>query len=185
MTSLIRYSFAGLLVASLATAAVAEQRGRRVQPAPQPDLHAPIMNASGREVGIAEVGHDSEGLMVAVDINGLPPGRYAVHLHAVGRCDAPTFESAGPHWNPTRTHHGIEGPDGGHLGDLPNLAINANGRGFYRFTIGNAMTAGRGNAIMDADGAAIVIHAGEDDYRTDPAGNSGGRIACGVLRESG
>jgi Cu-Zn family superoxide dismutase len=151
-----------------------------------PAAHAVLTDASGHQIGTAEVGEDGGILHVAVDVNHLPAGRYAVHIHSVGRCNGPRFESAGGHWNPTNTHHGVENANGPHMGDLPNLAINANGRGFFESTLtGEGHISGGRNAVLDADGAAVVIHAGEDDFRTDPSGNSGARIACGVLRASG
>jgi Cu-Zn family superoxide dismutase len=98
-------------------------------------------------------------------------------VHAVGRCDPPGFESAGPHWNPTGREHGSQNPRGQHLGDLPNLLVGADGEGSFDLGIAGADL----RAMLDTDGAALVIHAGADDYRTDPSGNSGARIACGVF----
>lgn len=112
----------------------------------------------------------------------MPTGTYGAHVHSTGRCDAPGFESAGAHWNPTNHQHGKDNPVGMHKGDLPNLVIGSNGRGLMEVTLPNASLAGSVNPLMDADGAALVIHASADDYRTDPSGNSGSRIACGVLR---
>jgi Cu-Zn family superoxide dismutase len=98
----------------------------------------------------------------------------------VGRCDAPDFTSAGGHWNPTQKKHGTMNPQGPHQGDLPNLVIGSDGRGTIGAVIPGATLAG----LLDADGAAMVIHAGPDDLMTDPSGNSGGRIACGVFQAS-
>jgi Cu-Zn family superoxide dismutase len=121
-------------------------------------------------------------LAVRVEAAGLAPGVYGVHLHAVGRCDPPGFASAGPHWNPTGRQHGRDNPAGAHLGDLPNLNVGADGRGAVAFEVrGASLLEGGANALLDADGAAVVVHAQADDYRTDPSGNSGARIACGVL----
>jgi Cu-Zn family superoxide dismutase len=105
-----------------------------------------------------------------------------VHLHQTGRCDAPDFASAGPHWNPTSHQHGRLNPQGPHLGDLPNLQVAANGSGRIDFVVPvPAGTAAGANPLLDADGTALVIHAAADDLWTDPSGNSGARIACGVL----
>jgi Cu-Zn family superoxide dismutase len=113
----------------------------------------------------------------------MAPGAYGVHLHAVGRCDPPGFTSAGPHCNPTGHQHGKDNPQGMHKGDLPNLLVGTDGRGTFEYTVPGATLLGRGaGALLDADGAAIVVHAQADDYRTDPSGNSGARIACGTLR---
>jgi Cu-Zn family superoxide dismutase len=123
------------------------------------------------------------GVEVRIQAANLVQGQYAAHIHAVGRCEGPRFESAGAHWNPTARQHGRLNPAGRHLGDLDNLEVSAEREGRLEFTIPGATLAGSGEgAIIDADGAAIVLHAFPDDYRTDPHGNSGARIACGVLR---
>jgi Cu-Zn family superoxide dismutase len=109
-------------------------------------------------------------------------GTYAAHVHTVGACTAPDFTSAGPHWNPTGAQHGRNNPAGMHKGDLPNLSVGTDGRGSLEFLIAGAALRGGAAPLLDADGAAVVIHAQADDYRTDPAGNAGARIACGVLR---
>jgi Cu-Zn family superoxide dismutase len=109
---------------------------------------------------------------------------HGIHFHAVGRCDPPDFMSAGDHFNPTNRQHGQRNPQGPHAGDLPNLTVEANGTATYQAT--NALvTLGPGaNSLLDADGSALVIHADPDDDVTDPAGNSGGRIACAVIARS-
>ncbi|MEA3032892.1 MAG: superoxide dismutase, Cu-Zn family, partial [Sphingomonadales bacterium] len=136
----------------------------------------------GRVVARAAVRAAGHSLRVRVTAAGLAPGTYGVHLHAIGRCDGPGFASAGPHWNPTARQHGKENPMGKHMGDLPNLVVGGDGRGSYEYAIDDARFVGPGgDALLDADGAAVVIHAQADDYRTDPSGNSGARIACGVL----
>jgi Cu-Zn family superoxide dismutase len=119
---------------------------------------------------------------VRVEAVELARGAYGVHIHSIGRCDPPGFESAGPHWNPTGQKHGKDNPQGMHRGDLPNLLVGSDGRGSFEYTIpGGAAAAAARDALLDADGAAVVIHAQADDFRTDPSGNSGARIACGVL----
>jgi Cu-Zn family superoxide dismutase len=122
------------------------------------------------------------GVEVRIQATALPPGRYGVHIHAIGRCDGPRFESAGPHWNPAGRRHGRLNPRGAHLGDLPNLEVDADGNGRLEFTIAGATLQGGRHPLFDANGASIVIHAAPDDYRTDPSGNSGARIGCGVMR---
>lgn len=117
---------------------------------------------------------------VRIQAAGLAPGRYGAHIHAVGRCDAPDFETAGPHWNPTGRQHGTLNPAGHHLGDLPNLEVGEDGHGRVEFAIPAAAMSGD-QGVIDADGAAIIIHANPDDDRTDPSGNSGARIACGAF----
>ena len=139
-------------------------------------LAAPDGAARGRAL-FSETGG---GLVVRVEVEGLAPGTHGIHLHTVGRCDGPDFQTAGAHWNPTDRQHGRDNPQGAHQGDLPNLEVGGDGRGSVDFTVAGASL----GQLLDADGAAIVVHANADDYRTDPSGNSGGRIACGVIRRS-
>jgi Cu-Zn family superoxide dismutase len=148
---------------------------------PRAPTRADIRNAGGQTVAHATVARVREGLRVQVQAAGLAPGSYGAHVHAVGRCEPPGFESAGPHWNPTSRQHGNLNPLGQHLGDLPNLVVRADGTGRIEFTIPAARLSLGEPAVLDGDGAAIVIHAGSDDYRTDPSGNSGARIACGIV----
>lgn len=142
--------------------------------------NASLADAAGAPRGAATLVETSAGLEVRITGEGLPTGTHGVHLHAVGRCDPPDFQSAGAHWNPTMKQHGHDNPQGAHAGDLPNLVIGADGRGEVRFTVPQSTLA----SLLDADGAAVVVHANADDYRTDPSGNSGGRIACGVVERS-
>lgn len=138
---------------------------------------ATLRTPAGKDIGRATVREVAGGLRVTIDARFLPPGIHGAHLHTVGRCDAPDFASAGPHWNPTGMKHGTMNPQGPHGGDLPNLSIGADGRG----TVGINLAGASLDALLDADGASMVLHADADDMMTDPSGNSGGRIACGVL----
>lgn len=141
-----------------------------------------IMTADGTPMGMARLSATPAGqVTLSIDLSGLPAGaRHGMHLHAVGKCDAPGFVSAGPHLNPNTRQHGTDNPSGSHLGDLPNLSIKADGTASAELQL-----SGQASELMpllfDADGTALVIHAGPDDYRTDPSGNSGARIGCGVL----
>lgn len=145
---------------------------------------AQLVDAGGRTV--AQAGFDeadgADTVRVRLTATGLRPGTYAAHIHAVGRCDTPDFASAGPHWNPQGRQHGRENPAGAHVGDLPNIVVRADGRGSIDARIAAATLRGGANPMFDADGSALLIHAATDDYRTDPSGNSGARIACGVIR---
>ncbi|WP_339346751.1 superoxide dismutase family protein [uncultured Sphingomonas sp.] len=141
---------------------------------------AMLATATGAPVGRATATDVAGGVRFTIDATGMPPGTHGAHVHMVGRCDAPDFASAGGHWNPTGMKHGAMNPQGPHQGDLPNLVIANDGRGTIAATIPGATL----TALMDADGAAMVIHAQPDDLKTDPSGNSGGRIACGVFQLS-
>jgi Cu-Zn family superoxide dismutase len=140
-----------------------------------------IRKADGSLAARAMIWQGARGVEVRVQAAGLPAGHYGVHFHGVGRCEGPAFTSAGPHWNPTGRQHGSLNPAGHHLGDLLNLDVDPQGGGRMEFTVAGASTSGP-QGLFDADGTSLVIHAGPDDYRTDPSGNSGARIACGVLR---
>jgi Cu-Zn family superoxide dismutase len=141
-------------------------------------LTADIADAAGRVVARATASQVGADVRLHLEAAGLARGAYGAHVHDVGRCDPPSFTTAGAHWNPAARQHGKDNPQGMHKGDLPNLLVGTDGRGSFEITVADA----RLEALAGGDGTALVIHAGPDDYRTDPSGNSGARIACGVLR---
>jgi Cu-Zn family superoxide dismutase len=168
---------AALLGAGCAVSAMADQGGATHE------AQADIRTAAGQVVAHATLTQEADGLRLHVaGATGLSQGVHGIHIHTVGRCDGPGFASAGGHWNPTGHQHGSLNPQGALMGDLPNLTIDGAGHGELDALIAGGRLAAGPNMLIDDDGAAIVIHAGPDDYRTDPAGNSGGRIACGVIR---
>lgn len=141
---------------------------------------AALANAEGASAGTATLSATGDEVTILVQLAGLPEGVHAVHLHTTGACEAPDFKSAGGHLNPGGHQHGTANPQGSHLGDLGNVEIAADGSG----SIETALRANRADAlaaIFDADGTAVVVHADADDNMTDPTGNAGDRIACGVL----
>ncbi|GGB15486.1 superoxide dismutase [Sphingomonas metalli] len=137
-----------------------------------------LRTAANADAGRATATETEGGLRVTLDARALPPGTHGAHIHMTGRCDAPDFTTAGGHWNPTTRQHGTMNPQGPHSGDLPNLIVGTDGRG----TIGVTIPGGTMDGLLDADGAAMIVHANPDDMKTDPSGNSGGRIACGVFQ---
>lgn len=139
--------------------------------------HAVLKNAGGKVVGKATAWAMGDHIMVKVAAKGLTPGVHGVHVHTTGLCEGPKFTTAGGHWNPGARKHGSENPEGPHAGDLPNITVSANGTGAAQFALPGGTYAG----LLDSDGASLVIHAGPDDYKTDPAGNSGDRIVCGIF----
>lgn len=141
---------------------------------------ATMRQGNGAPAGTAIVTAAGDKLTLAVAVAGLPAGTHGIHLHTAGRCDGPDFTTAGGHLNPTAHQHGTLNPAGSHLGDLPNLVIGQSGAGALTAELRGTRAEAEA-ALFDADGTAIVIHAGPDDYKTDPSGNSGARIACGVL----
>ena len=144
-------------------------------------LPVALYDAVGRPVGTVTLTADTLGLELRFDVHGLPPGPHAVHLHATGECERPDFLSAGPHLDDGAHHHGLAAPNGHHLGDLPDLQVADDGTArtklHLRATTGNF----RPGVVFDRDGAAVIIHAGPDDGVTDPGGNAGARIACGIV----
>lgn len=152
---------------------------------PQGGPPMPLVNANGQSIGSVRAWQTAGGVTFRIDASGLPHGIHGIHVHSVGRCDPPGFASAGPHWNPAGRKHGFNSPAGPHAGDLPNLEVAANGVLGQTVTLPNAnllAPPGTPGALLDADGAALVIHASADDYMTDPSGNSGARIACAVIQ---
>lgn len=141
---------------------------------------AELARADGTPAGTARIVQSAEGLDVEIGVLGMRAGTYAVHIHTTGRCDAPDFATAGAHWNPSAKQHGRDNPMGAHAGDLPNVTVGADGTGTITARVPGTVSGQ--NALIDADGAAVVVHAGQDDFRTDPSGNSGVRVSCGVLR---
>ena len=142
---------------------------------------ADLKDKDGKTVGMASFYETGNGVRVRLEVKGLSAGLHAVHIHAVGKCDAPAFTSAGGHFNPAQRKHGYKSPDGAHAGDLPNMLVAKDGTGRFE-ALTDAVTLRSGsNSIFDADGSALVVHAGVDDNITDPTGNAGDRAACGVI----
>jgi len=136
-----------------------------------------LVNSAGQSVGSVRMWQTPGGVTFRIAASGLPHGNHGIHVHSVGRCVPPKFESAGPHWNPAGAKHGFNNPAGPHRGDLPNVTVAANGVLHEAVSLAGASFP----ALLDADGSALVLHAAPDDYATDPSGNSGDRIACAVI----
>jgi len=145
--------------------------------APAPTAKAGLMSADGQARGDVTITEAADGLHVVVKAIGLTPGIHAVHIHAVGMCTGPDFTSAGGHWNPTKHQHGKDNPMGMHMGDMPNLQAGPDGIGEIEYVVPGGKISTGDMPLLDADAQA-------DDYKSDPAGNAGGRIACGVISAS-
>lgn len=143
---------------------------------------ADIVDGQGQTKGRATLTQHKDGIHVEVKTTGLPAGSHAVHIHTTGTCTGPDFTSAGGHWNPAKKQHGHDNPAGAHMGDMPNMTVAANGTGTLHALVKGAQFKGGDAPLFDADGAAIVVHATADDYKTDPAGNAGARLGCGVIK---
>jgi Cu-Zn family superoxide dismutase len=143
--------------------------------------HAYITDAQGKKVGVAALTATKGGVRIVVTVDGLMPGMHGIHIHTVGKCEGPAFASAGGHLNPDMKMHGKDNPMGPHAGDLLNITVDAKGHAKATL-VASGVTLGPGaNSLFHDGGTALVIHATADDYKTDPAGNSGARIACGVI----
>jgi Cu-Zn family superoxide dismutase len=172
MKSPIKLLTAGGLTLIVASSLMAQPAGQ---------ASAELKDAKGKTVGTARFREARGGVVVNVEVTGLTPGLHAVHVHAVGKCDAPAFTSAGGHFNPTQKKHGLKSADGPHAGDMPNMYVGKDGAGRFEVLTDNFTVKAGDRSVFDGDGSALVIHAGVDDYMTDPAGNAGDRIACGVI----
>jgi Cu-Zn family superoxide dismutase len=143
---------------------------------------APIRDAGGQTIGMATFVENAAGdVTLTVEAGGLTPGAHGMHIHTVGSCVGPDFVSAGGHFNPLNRRHGLQTSDGAHAGDMPNLIADANGRARFSMTVSRVTLSPGVLSVMDPDGSALVIHAASDDGMTDATGNSGGRVACGVI----
>lgn len=147
-----------------------------------PAIETSMTNSEGEQIGTALLKENEDGVLIQISVKGLEPGEKAVHIHETGKCTLPDFESAGGHFNPEGKQHGFENPKGYHAGDLPNLMVNEDGSIDLELTVKElTLEKDQEFSLLDEDGSAIVIHEGPDDYQTDPAGNSGARIACGEI----
>jgi len=153
--------------------------------AAQKSAHADILNVAGMKIGTAKITSTKDGVKIAVNVDHLTAGEHGIHIHNVGKCEGPAFTSAGGHFNPTTAHHGMNNAQDPHphLGDLLNLVVSKDGKAKTTF-VAKGVTLGDGaNSLFHDGGTALVIHAKADDLMSDPSGNSGDRIACGVIEK--
>jgi Cu-Zn family superoxide dismutase len=192
----MRHSTIPLLIASSVALAACGQREQHADRAAggQPNVadtakpgsaavkaSAFMHSSAGRSLGALKLTDVPGGIRVEGKLTGLPPGEHAIHLHTTGQCDGPKFESAGGHWNPSNKQHGTKSPEGPHQGDLPNITVARDSSVTIDATTPGGSLAGQ-DGLLDNDAGAVVVHAKADDYQSQPAGNAGDRIACGVVQ---
>ena len=165
----------------IAIAAVAVFASLPLLASAAPAATATLRDAQGKNVGTATLTPAEGGVKINVTVSGVAPGLHGFHLHAIGKCEGPDFKSAGGHFNPGSKEHGLENPKGSHAGDMPNLSVGPDGSGKGEFLArGASLDAGPGSLFPEV-GTAVVLHAAADDMKSDPAGNAGARIACGLV----
>jgi superoxide dismutase, Cu-Zn family len=175
-------ALSGLAVALAVTCGLPLQAAKETNQPDERTAHAQFHNSDNKIVGEATLKQDNAGVLIQATFTGLPAGTHALHIHETGSCEGPDFKSAGGHFNPKDAKHGLMNPTGPHAGDMPNFVAAKSGKTeveVYNDRV--TLEKGAGNSLLKTGGTALVVHSGKDDYQSDPAGDAGSRIACGVI----